>query len=178
MPEPTKEGHAAPSPCPVEHDGPRVAVPAPPTLDPEPALSEPGNVPVLCVPNSTARAIVYVEDDALNIALMKDLLAELDDVKLLTAFDAELGIELIRARQPDVVIMDINLPGMSGLEATHRLSAWPETRHIPVIALSAMSGRDVAPKASPFYRYLAQPVRVDELLSVLDELLRRRGRAN
>ena len=117
--------------------------------------------------------IVYIEDNPSNIAFMEDLLADFERVELLTAPTAEIGIELVRARQPDIVIMDINLPGMSGFEATRKLAAWPETRDIPVIALSAAAMiRDAARMAGAgFYRYLTKPVKVDELTAVLDELL-------
>jgi signal transduction histidine kinase/CheY-like chemotaxis protein len=117
--------------------------------------------------------IVYVEDNPSNIAFMEDLLADFERVELLTAPTAEIGIELVRARRPDVVIMDINLPGMSGFEATQRLAAWPETCEIPVIALSAAAMiRDAARVAGAgFYRYLTKPVKVDELTTVLEELL-------
>ena len=117
--------------------------------------------------------IVYVEDNPSNIAFMKDLLADFERVELLTAPTAEIGIELVRARCPDVVIMDINLPGMNGLEATERLRSWPETSRIPVIALSAAAMiRDGARiSGAGFYRYLTKPVKVDELAAVLEELL-------
>jgi PAS domain S-box-containing protein len=122
--------------------------------------------------------IVYVEDNPSNIAFMEDLLADLERVQLLTAPTAEIGIELVRARRPDVVIMDINLPGMSGFEATQKLAAWPETRDIPVIALSAAAMiRDAARVAGAgFYRYLTKPVKVDELTATLEELLTRSGK--
>jgi PAS domain S-box-containing protein len=117
--------------------------------------------------------IVYVEDNPSNIAFMIDLLADLERVELLTAPTAEIGIEIVRARRPDVVIMDINLPGMSGYQATQKLASWPETRDIPVIALSAAAMIRDAARASGagFYRYLTKPVQVDELTSVLEELL-------
>jgi CheY-like chemotaxis protein len=72
-----------------------------------------------------------------------------------------------------VVIMDINLPGMSGFEATRLLHEWPETRHIPVIALSAAAmvrDADRIERAG-FYRYLTKPVKVDALAEILEELL-------
>lgn len=117
--------------------------------------------------------IVYVEDNPSNIAFMRDLISDFPGVELITAISAEIGIELVRARQPKVVIMDINLPGMSGLEATQRLRTWPETRDIPVVALSAAAMvRDKARvNEAGFYRYLTKPVRVDELAAVLEELL-------
>jgi signal transduction histidine kinase len=122
--------------------------------------------------------VVYVEDNPSNIAFMEDLLADFERVQLLTAPTGEMGIELVRARRPDLVIMDINLPGMSGFEATRQLAAWPETRNTPVIALSAAAMiRDAARLAGAgFYRYLTKPVKVDELTATLEELLAASGK--
>ena len=119
--------------------------------------------------------IVYVEDNPSNIAFMEDLLGELPSVELVTAPNAELGLDLIRAHRPNVVIMDINLPGMSGFDAMLRLRAWPETRSIPVIGLSAAALLSDTKRAAEagFYRYLTKPVKVDELTRVLEELLER-----
>jgi PAS domain S-box-containing protein len=117
--------------------------------------------------------IVYVEDNPSNIAFMQDLLADFERVQLLAAPTAELGIELARSRCPDIIIMDINLPGMSGIEACNQLRRWPETRDIPVIALSAAAMiRDTARvTGAGFYRYLTKPVKVDELTATLEQLL-------
>ncbi|MBS1153129.1 MAG: torS, partial [Myxococcaceae bacterium] len=120
-------------------------------------------------------SIVYIEDNPSNIAFMKDLIGDFERVDLATAPTAEIGIELVRARKPHVVIMDINLPGMSGFEATRKLREWPETRDIPVIALSAAAMVRDATRVNDagFYRYLTKPVQVDELARVLEELLTR-----
>lgn len=117
--------------------------------------------------------IVYIEDNPSNIAFMEDLIADFALVDLITAPTAEIGIELVRARQPKAVVMDINLPGMSGFEATKRLRADPATSQIPVIALSAAAMlRDQSRvKEAGFYRYLTKPVKVDEFTQVLEELL-------
>ncbi len=117
--------------------------------------------------------IVYIEDNPSNIAFMQDLVGELERVVLVTAPTAEVGIELVRARLPDVVLMDINLPGMSGYDATHKLHEWPETKHIPVIALTAaaMAGDRKRLQDAGFYKYLTKPVRVPELIATLEELL-------
>jgi PAS domain S-box-containing protein len=117
--------------------------------------------------------IVYVEDNPSNIAFMRDLLADFPSVDLTTAPTAEIGLELIRTHRPAIVIMDINLPGMSGFEAARRLREWPETAHIPVIGLSAAAlPRDLAAaKDTGFYRYLTKPVKVDELMATLEQLL-------
>jgi PAS domain S-box-containing protein len=131
----------------------------------------------LAGPDGERYVIVYVEDNPSNIAFMEDLIADFERVELVTAPNAELGLEIVRARRPNVVIMDIHLPGMSGLEATRRLSEWPETREIPVVALSAAAMVRDAKRVNEagFYRYLTKPVKVDELTSVLEELLRPRA---
>jgi PAS domain S-box-containing protein len=117
--------------------------------------------------------VVYVEDNPSNIAFMRDLIADLPSVELLIAPSAEIGLDLIRAHQPRAVIMDINLPGMSGFEAVKRLREWPETRDIPVIGLSAAALAKDTTRArdAGFYRYLTKPVKVDELTRALEELL-------
>jgi PAS domain S-box-containing protein len=117
--------------------------------------------------------IVYIEDNPSNIAFMQELIGELPRVSLVCAPTAEVGIEIVRARRPDVVIMDINLPGMSGYEATRKLREWPETKDIPIVALSAAAMVDDKKRADAagFYRYLTKPVRVAELVRTLEELL-------
>jgi len=132
--------------------------------------------PVTSSPLATGEVrhrVVYVEDNPSNIAFMRDLVEDLPGIELLTAPTAEIGLELIRAHLPRVVIMDINLPGMSGLDAVQRLREWPETRDIPIVGLSAAALiRDTArAKDAGFYRYLTKPVKVDELTRVLEELL-------
>ena len=119
--------------------------------------------------------VVYVEDNPSNIALMRAVIDDLPPLEMITAATAELGIEIIRAHRPDVVIMDVNLPGISGIEATRLLASWPETRSIPVIALSAAAlPRDTArAKDSGFYRYLTKPVQLDVLTATLEEILLR-----
>ena len=100
-------------------------------------------------------------------------MSELPDVELLTAPNAELGIELIRARHPTVVLMDIHLPGIDGFEAMRRLRASPETSQIPVIALSA-AGRMQEAKvigSFGFHSYFDKPINVDALLQALQTLL-------
>jgi PAS domain S-box-containing protein len=129
-------------------------------------------------PLAGARTIVYVEDNPSNVAFMREVIAELENVELVCAPNAEVGIEIVRERRPDAVIMDINLPGMSGYEATRRLQEWPETRDIPVIALSAaaMTGDRAKAAAAGFRRYLTKPVQVGTLLETLEEILAQRSR--
>jgi len=118
--------------------------------------------------------LVYVEDNPSNIALMQAVIEDLPRIVMITAPTAEAGIELIRMRNPDLVIMDINLPGMSGIEAMRRLAERTETREIPVIALSAAAlprDKDRANDAG-FRRYLTKPVNIDELTAAFEEILR------
>jgi signal transduction histidine kinase/ActR/RegA family two-component response regulator len=134
-------------------------------------ISESGTV--LADVDSPRVTVVYVEDNPANVAFMQQLLGEFERVQLLTAPSAELGIELVRRVRPNVVIMDINLPGMSGFEATRQLREWPETRNIPVIGLSAAAmprDRKRAEEAG-LYRYLTKPVDVDALVATLEEVL-------
>jgi CheY-like chemotaxis protein len=138
----------------------------PPTLAPDPStvtLREP----------TSERLALYVEDNPANVVFMHDLVSTLEDVELVSAPTAELGIEIARTRRPAVVIFDINLPGMSGIEALKALRALPETKDTPVIALTAAaSERDVKRGLEEgFYRYLTKPVKVDELVDAIESLL-------
>jgi CheY-like chemotaxis protein len=119
--------------------------------------------------------IVYIEENPANVALMQDLVSDFEGTRLLTAPTAEVGIELVRAHTPNVVIVDIHLPGMSGLSANQRLHAWPETRGIPVIALSgaAIFGEKRLAEQAGFYCYVTKPLNVVEFAATLERLLPR-----
>ncbi|MDB4960103.1 MAG: hypothetical protein JWP01_102 [Myxococcales bacterium] len=143
--------------------------------DRDPAAQPIGQSSPPTVATELRHKVVYVEDNPSNIAFMRDLIGELPRVDLIVAPTAEIGLELIRTHRPAVVIMDINLPGISGFDAVKRLREWPETHHIPVIGLSAAAlPRDTARAMDAgFYRYLTKPVKVAELTLVLEELLAR-----
>ena len=117
--------------------------------------------------------LLYVEDNPANLALVEQLIARRGDLKLLTAIDGHLGIELARAYLPDVILMDINLPGISGYGALKILSEDPATAHIPVLALSANAvPRDIEKGLEAgFFRYLTKPIRVREFMDALDVAL-------
>jgi len=117
--------------------------------------------------------LLYVEDNPANLALVEQLIARRGDVKLLTAIDGILGVELARAYLPDVILMDINLPGISGYGALRILSEDPATAHIPVLALSANAvPRDIEKGLEAgFFRYLTKPIRVREFMEALDVAL-------
>ncbi len=123
------------------------------------------------------KLVLYVEDNPANVTFMKDLVSTFENIDLLTAPTAEMGVELARGRHPDVVIMDINLPGMSGLDALRALRDAPETKEIPVIALTAAASERDKQRGmqAGFYRYLTKPVKVDEFVAALEGLLASMG---
>lgn len=123
---------------------------------------------------SAVHTLLYVEDNEANMALVEQLIARRPDVRLLGAPDAMRGIAMARVHQPDVILMDINLPGINGMQALKILREDPTTRHIPVLALSANAmPRDIEKGlAAGFCRYLTKPIRVHEFMAALDEGLR------
>jgi CheY-like chemotaxis protein len=119
------------------------------------------------------RTLLYVEDNPANLKLIEQLIARRPDMRLLSARDGDLGIQLARANLPEVILMDINLPGISGIEALKILRADHMTAHIPVVALSANAmPRDIEKglKAG-FFRYLTKPIKVNEFMETLDVAL-------
>ena len=120
------------------------------------------------------RTLLYVEDNPANLMLVEDLIARRPDIRLLSARDGHSGVEIARASLPDVILMDINLPGISGITALKILADDPGTAHIPVIALSANAiPRDIAKGLEAgFFRYLTKPIKVNEFMDTLDVALR------
>jgi len=122
------------------------------------------------------RTLLYVEDNPANLKLIEQLIARRPTIRLLTAVDGNQGIQMARAHQPDVILMDINLPGISGIEALTILRAEPATAHIPIVALSANAmPRDVEKGITAgFFSYLTKPIKVDEFMTALDAALESR----
>jgi PAS domain S-box-containing protein len=137
-------------------------------------LAGPAANPQGLVPHgSSQRTLLYVEDNPANLKLIEQLIARRPDMLLLTARDGDLGIQLARARQPEVILMDINLPGISGIEALKILREDPATAHIPIVALSANAmPRDIEKGLhAGFFGYLTKPIKVDEFMQTLDVAL-------
>jgi PAS domain S-box-containing protein len=141
---------------------PQLAVDEPPLLD---------LAPVTVPAGASVLTLLYVEDNQANMALVEQLVARRPDMRLLGAQDATRGIAMARAHQPDLILMDINLPGISGMQALAILLEDPVTRHIPVMALSANAmPRDIEKGLSAgFFSYLTKPIRVQEFMAALDE---------
>ncbi len=120
------------------------------------------------------RTLLYVEDNPANLELVEELIARRADLRLLSAADGNLGVEFARAYLPDVILMDINLPGISGIEALKVLRADPATAHIPIIALSANAVlRDIEKGLEAgFFDYLTKPIKVDKFMDALDVALK------
>jgi PAS domain S-box-containing protein len=117
--------------------------------------------------------LLYVEDNPANLKLVEQIIARHPDFCLLTAVNGNLGVQLARDNRPEVILMDINLPGMSGFEALQILRSDPATAHIPVIAVSANAmPLDIARglKAG-FFRYITKPIKVSELVEAIDAAL-------
>ena len=121
--------------------------------------------------------VLCVEDNRANQLLVQRLLARRTGVRLVLADDGPRGVQLARELLPDVVLMDINLPGLNGLEAMKRLAADAATAHIPVIAVSAMAMQHDIDKAlqAGFFCYLSKPIKIDILTEALDAALARRA---
>jgi CheY-like chemotaxis protein len=123
--------------------------------------------------DASLRTLLCVEDNPANLLLVERLLARRPDIRLLSARDGGRGIQIARAERPDVILMDINLPGISGLDALRILADDPATAHIPVIALSANAMPSDVERglAAGFFRYLTKPIRIQQFMDTLDVAL-------
>ncbi len=120
----------------------------------------------------TQRLLLYIEDNPSNLALMTAIVDKLKEITLISAHTAELGIALAEKYNPDLIVLDINLPGIDGNMALNILKSNPQTRHIPVVALSA----DAMPESikrglkSGFQEYLTKPLNIAKFIDVLRQL--------
>ncbi|MBI3887137.1 MAG: PAS domain S-box protein [Opitutae bacterium] len=124
-------------------------------------------------PGEEPRTLLYVEDNPANMELVAQLIARCPDLKLLTAVTGALGLELARKAQPTIILLDLNLPGISGLEVLKILRNDPATAHIPVVALSANAMPSDIEKGmqAGFYRYLTKPIKVKDFMDTLNTAL-------
>jgi two-component system cell cycle response regulator DivK len=117
------------------------------------------------------RTILYVEDNEFNRKIVRDLLAR-TTYRLVEALDGEMGVATARQELPDLIIMDIQLPKLSGLDATRALRADPRTAHIPIIVITsfALSGDEQRAREAGASAYLAKPYSPRELLQTIRKL--------
>jgi two-component system cell cycle response regulator DivK len=120
--------------------------------------------------------ILVIEDSPVNMALTVAILENAGHVVLQADHAAE-GMEMARREQPDLVLMDIQLPDIDGLAATRMLKADPRTAHLPVIALTAfaMKGDEDDTRAAGCDGYVTKPIRYKEFLAEMDAVMKRRA---
>jgi CheY-like chemotaxis protein len=146
--------------------------------DVRPQLSAENAMPAEFAPqtqeNAARQTLLYVEDNPANLLLVEQIIEDHPDIRMLSARDAKLGIALARAHLPDVILMDINLPGISGIDALKILREDPATAYIPVVALSAHAmPRDIEKGLEAgFFRYLTKPIKVSDFMSALGDALK------
>jgi two-component system, cell cycle response regulator DivK len=118
------------------------------------------------------KTILVVEDEPLNIKLIRDVLTHRGDT-VLEADNGRKGVDLAIEKIPDLILMDMQLPVMDGMEATLLIKANPSTRHIPVVALTgyAMDGDEKRMREAGCDGYLSKPFRIKELFQVIDSFL-------
>ncbi|MDB5405378.1 MAG: response regulator [Rhodospirillales bacterium] len=118
-------------------------------------------------------SVLCIEDNPANLDLVRNILATLNGVTMLAASDGPTGLRLAKQHRPDVIIVDINLPGLSGFDIRQQLGSDPELAAIPVLALSAGAlPRDVERGIEAgFFRYLTKPLDVNLLLAAIDDAL-------
>ena len=140
---------------------------------PEAATRSAASIRPAAASGAPVHTLLYVEDNPANLLLVEELIARRPDLRLLSAADGRLGIELAREFMPEVILMDINLPGLNGIEAMKILRADPATAHIPIMAISAnvipsdiKKGLDAG-----FFRYLTKPIVVNEFMDALSVAL-------
>ncbi len=116
------------------------------------------------------RTLLYVEDNPANLRLVEQIMARHSDIRLLTAMNGTSGIEIARTSHPDVILMDINLPGIDGFQTLETLRADPATAHITVMALSANAMPDDIERGlkAGFFSYITKPIKIEVFMKALD----------
>ncbi len=120
------------------------------------------------------KTILVIEDNEINLKLVRSLL-HIGNFQVIEAVDAETGIEVARKKQPDLILMDIQLPGMDGLEATSILKNDPLTGHIPIIAITsyAMDGDKKKAREVGCDWYISKPINTRTFLDEIKEFLQK-----
>ena len=119
------------------------------------------------------KTILVIEDNKLNMKLVNGLV-KIGKYRMLEAIDAESGIQLVREQRPDLVLMDIQLPGMDGLSATKIIKEDPELKDIPIVALTsyAMQGDEEKALAAGCTGYITKPIDTRKFLETVSEYLK------
>jgi CheY-like chemotaxis protein len=117
--------------------------------------------------------VLYIEDNDDNVYMLKTRLELLGDMEVLAAEEGEKGCEMAVSERPDIILMDLEMPGIDGWEATRRLKSSPQTRDIPVIALSAhaLAGSREKALAAGCDEFDTKPIEFDRLVATLRRVL-------
>ncbi len=124
-------------------------------------------------PGAQLRTCLYVEDSQADLLLVEQLIARRNDLILLTADTGPRGLKMARDHHPDIILMDINLPGLSGLEVLEMLRDAPATSQIPVTALSsnAFPSQIEEGLKNGFFRYLTKPFKIAHFMAAINDML-------
>jgi len=117
--------------------------------------------------------ILYIEDNPTNMQLMEMMIGRIANTKLLTAYNAELGLDLAKSAHPDLILMDINLPGLNVIEAMKQLQDTTITKNIPVIAITTTAiPKNVQDELKAGFRdYITKPIDVPKFIRIIGETL-------
>jgi CheY-like chemotaxis protein len=149
---------------------PRMESPYEEESDPHPARAS-------AATGSSIHTVLYIEDNPANLRLLERLFASRPDIRLITAMHGSIGLDLAARHHPDLILLDLNLPDMSGEEVQTRLLGSEWLREVPLVIVSA----DASPKLSERYlglgaaAYVTKPFDVKKLLGVVDQLLGHSG---
>ncbi|MBT3306946.1 MAG: response regulator [Alphaproteobacteria bacterium] len=123
----------------------------------------------------TKHTVLCVEDNPSSLKLLESIIERIPGTAMISAHTGELGVDLAEIHRPDVIMMDLNLPGITGLEALNRLQNSKITKDIPVIALTARASATDRKMGldQGFEHYLTKPIKIDEIMSALDQVFSR-----
>ena len=147
-----------------------------PSCDPKKINKKYEFLPLESSPSGASKqnlTVLYIEDNKTNVLLVQDILSDFPEVNILAAPQAAMGLDLAHAHQPDLILLDINLPDMDGYEALKRLQHMEETHDIPVIALSANAmQKDIdRAKEAGFKDYITKPIDMAKFKKMLGEFV-------
>jgi protein-histidine pros-kinase len=128
---------------------------------------------VLPGPRTRTYSLLHIDDNPISIRLMESIIRTLPQVKMMSAGTPQLGLEIAKAHRPDIILLDLHLPEMDGFQVLAKLKEMPETRDIPVLALtaSAYPGDVKRGLTAGFFRYLTKPIDIKALFTAIDEAL-------
>jgi len=150
---------------------------APPPLNRVSSLPKCDRVSPRQIASPEKHTLLYIEDNLSNLTLVEEILAEQPEIDLIAAMQGQLGLDLARKHLPDLILLDLLLPDLTGEEVIRQLRRDDRTRHIPVVVISADATADQINTlmVAGAHAYLTKPLDVSEFLQVVDEALSKNG---